>query len=385
VNVGFVALQASLSAEDWQTAAKPVKVSLKTTSLDGEGRIAHGSLKIHRLKEPKKVQRARLGEPFYPTHHRSGMGGGYKPEPDLSNTSSWELGEVVATQKFTTDGDGNKELSFTLKEGAYRAVLETKDRFGKEVKALLPILVLNPKAKRFGVKIPNHVAASTWRVEPGDSFKAIWGTGYRKGRAFVEIVHRKEVLQSYWTDGKKTQAKIEHKVSEAMRGGFTFRVTYVRENRAYLTDRQVEVPWTNKDLEVKWERFTSKLEPAARETWTAVITGPDARKAVAEMVATLYDESLDAYQPHDWQKTFSNLFRKEYSYFNSRFENSSLNLRTLQGGWKRKHESIKWSHRSWHPAMVGPLWGRTMNFNTSIPIVASANSMGFTDAVAFSF
>jgi uncharacterized protein YfaS (alpha-2-macroglobulin family) len=263
---------------------------------------------------------------------------------------------VVANQKFTTDGDGNKELSFKLKEGAYRAILETKDSFGKEVKALLPVLVLNPKAKRFGVKIPNHVAASTWRVEPGDSFKAIWGTGYPKGRAFVEIVHRKKVLQSYWTDGKETQAKIEQKVSEAMRGGFTFRVTYVRENRAYLMDRQVEVPWTNKDLEVKWERFTSKLEPAARETWTAVITGPDAKKAVAEMVATLYDESLDAYQPHDWQKTFSNLFRKEYSYFNSRFENSSLNLRTLQGGWKRKHESINWTHPSWHPEMVSPLW-----------------------------
>ncbi len=357
VNVGFVALQASLSAEDWQTAAKPVKVSLKTTSLDGEGRIAKGSLKIHRLKEPKKVQRASLGEPLYPTFHRGGLGGGYKPEPDLSKTSSWELGEVVANQKFTTDGDGNKELSFKLKEGAYRAVLETKDRFGKEVKALLPILVLNPKAKRFGVKIPNHVAASTWRVEPGDSFQAIWGTGYRKGRAFVEIVHRKKVLQSYWTDGKATQAKIEQKVSEAMRGGFTFRVTYVRENRAYLTDRQVEVPWTNKDLEVKWERFTSKLEPAARETWTAVITGPDAKKAVAEMVATLYDESLDAYQSHDWQKTFSNLFRKEYSYFNSHFQNSSLNLRTLQGGWKRKHESINWSHRSWHHEMLAPLWG----------------------------
>jgi uncharacterized protein YfaS (alpha-2-macroglobulin family) len=263
---------------------------------------------------------------------------------------------VVATQKFTTDGDGNKELSFKLKEGAYRAILETKDSFGKEVKALLPVLVLNPKAKRFGVKIPNHVAASTWRVEPGDSFKAIWGTGYPKGRAFVEIVHRKKVLQSYWTDGKATQAKIEQKVSEAMRGGFTFRVTYVRENRAYLMDRQVEVPWTNKDLEVKWERFTSKLEPAARETWTAVITGPDAKKAVAEMVATLYDESLDGYQPHDWQKTFSNLFRKEYYYFNSRFENSSLNLRTLQGGWKRKHESINWTHPSWHPEMVSPLW-----------------------------
>lgn len=355
VNVGFVALQASLSAEDWQIVDKPVKVTLKATSMDGEGSIAKGSLKIYRLKEPKKVKRARLGEPFYPTYHRGGIGGGYKPKPDLSNTSSWELGEVVAIDEFTTDGGGNKEFSFTLEEGAYRAVLETRDRFGKEVKGLLPILVLNPKAKRFGVKIPSHVAASTWRVEPGDSFNAVWGTGYRKGRAFVEVVHRNKLLQSYWTDGKKTQAKIEQEVSEAMRGGFILRVTYVRENRAYLTTRRVEVPWTNKDLEVKWERFTSKLEPVAKETWTAVITGSDARKAVAEMVATLYDESLDAYQPHDWQKTFSNLFRREHSNLISRFENSSLNLRFLHGGWKRKNESIKWSHRSWHPEMVGSL------------------------------
>ena len=141
-----------------------------------------------------------------------------------------------------------------------------------------------------------------------------------------------------------------------MRGGFTVRVTYVRENRAYLTTRLVDAPWTNKDLSVKWERFTSKLEPAAKETWTAVITGSGAKKAVAEMVAALYDESLDAYQPHNWQKTFSNLFRRDRSNLSSRFENASLNFRHLHGGWKRKYERINWSHRGWRPEMIGALW-----------------------------
>ena len=257
VNVGFVALQASLSAEDWQTAGQPVKVTLKTTSLDGEGRIAEGSLKIHRLKQPEQVNRARLGGQVHHPFHGGGSGVDHKPEPDLSNTNSWELGEVVATQGFTTDAEGNKEFSFTLEEGAYRAVLQTEDRFGKEVKGLLPILVLNPDAKRFGIKVPNHVAAPSWRVEPGDSLNAVWGTGYPKGRAFVEVIHRKKPLQAYWTDAKATQASISQKVNEAMRGGFTVRVTYVRENRAYLTTRLVGVPWTNKDLSVKWERFTS--------------------------------------------------------------------------------------------------------------------------------
>ena len=136
-----------------------MKVILKTTSLDGEGRIAEGSLKIHRLKQPEQVNRARLGGQVHHPFHGGGSRVDHKPEPDLSNTNSWELGEVVATQGFTTDAEGNKEFSFTLEEGAYRAVLQTEDRFGKEVKGLLPILVLNPDAKRFGIKVPNHVAA----------------------------------------------------------------------------------------------------------------------------------------------------------------------------------------------------------------------------------
>ena len=84
---------------------------------------------------------------------------------------------------------------------------------------------------------------------------------------------------------------MKQEVTEKQRGGFTVRVTQVRENRAYLTSNHVDVPWTNKQLTVKWEHFVSKLEPAQKETWTAVITGPDAKKAVAEMVAADKEEA----------------------------------------------------------------------------------------------
>ena len=90
-----------------------------------------------------------------------------------------------------------------------------------------------------------------------------------------------------------------------MRGGFTLHVTMVRENRAYLTSRKINVPWTNKRLNIRWEHFVSRLQPAVKETWTAVVSGPDAKKVAAEMVATLYDRSLEAYLPHVWQPAFS--------------------------------------------------------------------------------
>ena len=141
-----------------------------------------------------------------------------------------------------------------------------------------------------------------------------------------------------------------------MRGGFTLHVTMVRENRAYLTSHQVNVPWSNKNLTVRWEHFVSKLEPAQKETWTAVITGPDAEKAVAEMVATLYDQSLDAYLPHGWPSGL-NVFRIDHSNLSSRFENSAKPLQHMLGNWFVDSKNVRIVYRSFPDDIVRNLWG----------------------------
>ncbi len=61
VNVGYTALAATLTADDWQTDDKPVEITVRTTTLDGEGQQAEGVLKIYRLQQPEKVERAPLG------------------------------------------------------------------------------------------------------------------------------------------------------------------------------------------------------------------------------------------------------------------------------------------------------------------------------------
>jgi hypothetical protein len=317
VNVGYAALQASLTADEWQTKERVVKLTVRTTTLDGEPQQAAGAIKIHRLRQPEQVHRRKLDPP---------PGVGYAAEdevdrePDLSNPSAWPLGEVVAERAFKTDAKGSAVLSVPLGAGAYRALLETRDRFGKKATAVLPLQVLDPSAKKLTLKVPHLLVAPRWTVEPGEEFTALWGSGYDRAQAFIEVEWRGKVLQRFWTDPGQTQVLIRQKVTEGMRGGFTLRVALVRENRAYLQAHRVEVPWSNKQLKVRWERFTSKLEPGEKVTWTAVVTGPDAKKAAAEMVATLYDESLDAYRPHSWPDGF-HVFRQNWSRVYSHFAN----------------------------------------------------------------
>lgn len=314
LRAGYTALQADLEAEAWQIAEAPVVLSLVTTSLDGQGEAVPCTLLMYRLQEPVRVVR-----PVLISNSET---------PDLSDPENWPLGEMLTEHAVHTSVLGHATLSLTLPAGLYRAVLHTEDRFGTPVTAEQTLHVLDPANQTLDAKIPNLMAAPSWSVESGTTFTALWGTGYETGRAYIELECRQQVLGAWWTDSGRTQEPIMVDVTEDMRGGFTLRVTQVRENRAYVTERIVNVPWTNKQLTIRWERFRSLLEPGTPETWTAVITGPDARAAVAEMVAALYDASLDQFLEHDWIQGF-NGFRREVSRLGSVFENQALAFRVL--------------------------------------------------------
>lgn len=353
VNVGFVALSARVEADEWQTDAKPVELKVRTTTLDDEAQAAKGVVKIHRLKEPKRVQRPPLASHRY---YYSPEGDGADEDKDQSDPNNWPLGEVVSELKWSTDAEGKAAMSAKLGVGVYRAMLETQDRSGKKVTARAQVTVLQSEAERLAIKLPHLVAAPKWQAEPGDEFMALWGTGYDTGRAFVEIEHRRKMIQRYWTKPGATQQQIKLAVTEAMRGDFTIHITQVRENRAYLTSRRVDVPWSNKELAVKWEHFTSKLQPGQKETWSAVITGSKAQKSVAEMVATLYDESLDVYRMFDWRGRL-NVFHHDYSDRNAAFGNIAKQFQHLRGGWRSNHLGVDMRYRDFPSDLVANVWG----------------------------
>jgi hypothetical protein len=379
-------LAATLGVDDWQTDGAPVELKVTTATLDGQGQSAEVTVRIHRLKEPARVQRSSLsGASSWP-------GGATEPKKDLSDPNNWEPGAVAAEKSFVTDAEGKAVAQFKLAAGVYQANLETQDRFGKKVIARLPVRVLQPGVTRLALKIPHLLAAPDWSLEPGQEFTALWGTGYEAGRAFIEIEHRGKMIQRYWTRPGDTQAQIKQSVTEAMRGGFTLHVTQVRENRAYLDSRRIEVPWSNKNLDLKWEHFTSKLQPGQKETWTAVITPPVADKttdlrpqlrAVAEMVATLYDESLDAFMRHSWLQRFG-FFRRDYSSTQAGFENSVKSFQHLKGYWRQSYETVQLRYREFPQDLVANVWAygfpRAARGNGTL--AEEANGLGVNAALA---
>jgi len=333
IHVGYAALQAELTGDDWQTVERPVELEISTKSLDDEPQSAQGEVKIYALQAPAKIDR--------PSFHEQ-----------ENAPIDWPLGNIIAQKSFTTGASGKTNVSFSLPSGAYRAVLETRDRFGKEITALLPIQVLDPTASKLDLKIPHLLAAPKWEAQPGDDFTALWGTGYPEGRACIELARDNKIFARYWTSPGRTLQQIHIPITEAMRGGVTVYLTQIHDNRAWFESRKIDVPWKNKELSLKWEHFTSKLKPGQQETWTAVISGPTAEKDAAELVATLYDESLDAFAPLEWQR-LRELFAQDESSMQSLFVNDMQDF-SLNFGLPLPPDNNAETYRHFPATLVDP-------------------------------
>jgi uncharacterized protein YfaS (alpha-2-macroglobulin family) len=358
VRLGYTSLEASLSCDEWQEKGKPVSIEIGTSTLNGKKIAAKGEVEIHRLDGPAKPVPADLiGE--VAIREKAAAGGsptmGFKETPDWRK---WPEGSVVARKEFETSAkeDVRTRLSFDLDRGVYKARLKTKDRYGNAVESLLYLMVLDPRAETFGVKVPFYAAARSTRVEVGQTFEALWGTGYEEGPVLIEVYQNDRRLSRVWSPKGLTEGLIKVPVDEKLRGGFTVIVSLVKDNRLYRDPTRVEVPWTNKQLTLAWQTFRSKLRPGQEETWSLKIAGSDAAVRAAEMVATLYDDSLDQFYGHSFPN-FAGVFRTEWTSISSAFSNAGLNLRTV---YDRLNPSMSFTGRVYvhfPPDITENVWG----------------------------
>lgn len=328
VLVGYTTMEASLSTSQsgWLTDEAPIKINVSTRALQGGVVSAKVKVEVFSLKKPDRIGRQRLDNAFLwdRINLRPGQLDGKEDEVRADEPNSWPTDQVIKTVELTTDEAGNASFDVELGAGNFRAVLAAVDSAGNDVKAILPLQVIDPDDENCKLAIANVFAVEKSSYEPGETFRAVWGSGYDSARALVEVTHRGKMLQRFWTPENRTQIEIKQPIDESMRGGFNVSVWMMRENRLYVNQVHVDVPWSNKDLKIRWEHFVSKLKPGQEETWTAVIEDPTgnssekgssdgeaAMRRAAEMVATLYDASLDAFAPHEFPSGFGVFYQDQ--------------------------------------------------------------------------
>ena len=94
---------------------------------------------------------------------------------------------------------------------------------------------------------------------------------------------------------------------EAYGHGLLLTFAWVKEGTYYTYSTTIRKPLPDKRLDLKWTTFRNRLTPGQQEEWTLTVLAPspsgkagDGAPADAQLMATLYDKSLDQLYAHDW-------------------------------------------------------------------------------------
>ncbi|MDX1909912.1 MAG: MG2 domain-containing protein, partial [Saprospiraceae bacterium] len=301
VNVGYVALQVDWELNNDIHLDSLRHVGLKTTNMAGQALTAQGEITLQRLVAPRRFYKDRMWErPDLTTlakadFERMFPGLAWKDEDDPKN---WGREDFTRTVRFNT-ADAQ---TFDLNEGRtqpgwYVVTLRTKDAFGEviEIQKFVRVWDAESRFEKPDARLEKN------RLEPGETAQMLFGGKPDQLHFFFAQENDGIIQKPEWVSARITNlARVEIPVREENRGGIPLHWFCIKDGRIYSGNPQVVVPWSNKELTISYESFRDKLAPGQKEEWRIKISGPKKEKVAAEMVAAMYDASLDQFAPHSW-------------------------------------------------------------------------------------
>ena len=311
IQVGYKAISLTVVLPDLDKDTKDLgkkEFSIATQNLASVFIPAKGNIAIYKLKTPNRAykQKGQRSDKFVITKEQYQKDFPDEAYNDEDNIAKWEREQKVLTLNFDTD----KQKAFVLHEiakwtsGQYLLEATATDSYGQEVKYISYFKVYSSKETKLAIPEINYLQELKTTCEPGDTAKILLGTSADKINVLYEIEQDGKIINNQCLTLKNEQKILKIPIVESHRGNIIVYTTFVLENRFYQNTTTITVPYSNKELDISFETFRDKLLPGEKEQWKIKIKGKTADKISAEMVATLYDASLDIFNPHNWQANF---------------------------------------------------------------------------------
>ncbi len=341
ISAGYKSLNADVNIKDLdigQNESITQKYSINTTNLAGYFEAAEGTIKIWKLKGPEKAFRDRMWDrPDKTVMTKEDF---YKDFPhdqyaEENNYYKWDIDKEVYDQNFNSANGREFEIK-NLKNwdtGKYKLEIACKDKYGEDVKNIEYFEVYSLNDRKLSFPTVNQFKVLKDNCEPGEKALILAGSS-EKTNVLLEIEQDGKILEKRRMMFNDEKQSIEIPILEEYRGNIALHYTFIKDNRLYSETSTINVPYTNKELDIRFETFRDKLQPGEKEQWKLKITGKKADKVMAEMVATLYDASLDVFRSNNWSANFFNSIdtRLQWNSING-FE--AMTFRNYEKDWNR--------------------------------------------------
>ena len=304
VRVGYKSITLNADLQEIQSINDLKKLVIRTQNLNGQAVSTIGQVSISRLKSPDRTLRARISgdipdvQALTETEFRKLLPNDpYGGELEKRN---WKTDQVIVNLPFDTGKNTPLDLSSVqLQPGTYLIALTANDPQGRPIETRQIVTLYDETAKTLALPQPFWHRPIKTTAQPGENATFLIGST-KKTRVLFEIEHKGKIISSdvITLDGQQVLKSIP--IKEEHRGNLGYHLSAIRDNRTYTETHTINVPFSNKDLKLAFETFRNKLYPGQAEEWRLRITGSKGEAVAAEMVAAMYDASLDEFRGHGW-------------------------------------------------------------------------------------
>ncbi|NDV56388.1 alpha-2-macroglobulin [Parabacteroides sp. 52] len=225
------------------------------------------------------------------------------PEAANNPNTVYTAGKPVAVGTFVSDKALSKNILSSLSSGRYRIYITALDSKGREVKAEQDFVLYAKDDKKPPVFSHTWLIQDKTTVAPGEDAVFTFGTSDKEAYVLYEVFQEKKCLyrKRMVLNDENQLFKIPFK--EEYGKGIVASFTFVKKDEVYTNQVQFTREQPDRKLSFRPETFRDRLLPGSEEVWKFKVMDSDSlaiTASAAEVLASMYDMSLDKILPFQW-------------------------------------------------------------------------------------
>ncbi|WP_127846781.1 alpha-2-macroglobulin family protein [Psychroflexus aestuariivivens] len=357
INIGYHGLNIDILTENEITEGQNQEFQITANDLNKNKKNIEDTLKIYRFKSLDRKLKYRPWSPPEIQQIPFEQFTELFPHEAYDQNELEKLNEIdTLVSQIIVDTDKknifNYDEKLNLESGKYQLKIETKDEFGIEIEAKQNI---NYTSKT-DAELPQEtftLEAESLENSNGKFAQLNMQSDAEELYVFLEISNQNGFYERrFYTLKTKLskQIKLPDNTEKAQ-----IQWSYIYGNQWQSNSRNIDFKTKNSSIQVEVISHRNKLEPGSDETWSLKVTDDTKNPVAAEVVASMYDASLDDFRPHQWRVKFE---KEDYNLYKT-FGNSNIYSRVFSIS---SFTTLNRSYFSYRRSLAAPTLVKLENF-----------------------
>ncbi len=311
VNVGYHALLASLQInstinKEGNKDDKQQEINITTNNLNGQFTPSRGTVKIYKLQAPKNPLRKRpWNTPDYQDISENEFNKLFPHDAyskEEINKTTWKKGTLVFEESFDTQKSTALILNHLKNwtSGAYIAVLNTTDKFNQKVTDKAHFNITSTSEEKVADNQLFFIKTDKKSYTIDEAVCVQIGSASKDMTVIVEVEKDYKTIDTKFIHLNNEIKNIEIPVHKDDIKGFAIKYYFVNYNSFDTGLLNILVENGQENISIETNTFRDKLQPGTTEKWSFTIKNDKKNKVTAEVLASMYDASLDEFKSHNW-------------------------------------------------------------------------------------